>query len=295
VAIFEGMVEVKMPRLRSPVPFFGGKRNMVSKLLSYVQPHQIYVEPFGGGATLLLAKDPSPIEVYNDMNSELVNLFRVIRDPEKFKELHRLVSLTPYSREEFYYCRDTLEESKADIERAYKFFIKMRQGFAGTGSSWGYAVRETYHKMSGVVASYLSAIEQLPAIHQRLFRVQIEHDDFRKIIPRYDTPETFFYLDPPYIPATRKNGEYKYEMTEEDHKELVELLLKIQGFAMLSGYAHSIYEPLERAGWFRRDFKTACYAVAKTRNSGLQGEGACLTYQPRTETIWVKTKQKRLF
>lgn len=110
-------------RLRSPIVWFGGKGNMVAKLLPLIPPHRIYVEPFGGGASLLFAKKPSPVEVYNDLDSGLVNFFRVLRDPKKFERLHKLVSLTPYSREEYDFCRATWETCDDDVERAYRWYV----------------------------------------------------------------------------------------------------------------------------------------------------------------------------
>lgn len=275
-------------RLRSPIKWFGGKGHFVKQLLPLLPPHSIYVEPFGGGAFLLFAKAPSPVEVYNDLDSDLVNLFRVIRDPEKFERFHKLVALTPYSREEYYHSRDTYQSHTDAVERAYRFFIAARQSFGGyLGSSWGYVVTTTSRGMAQCVSSYLSTIEQLPQIHERLMRVQIEHDDFRNILDHYDTPDTFFYLDPPYVPATRKSGGYRHEMTEADHCELVERLLNLKGQAMLSCYAHPVYEPLERAGWRRIDFPTACYAAGRTRGTGLLGEGAALRRQPRIESVYL--------
>jgi DNA adenine methylase len=276
--------------MRSPLEYFGGKGRLVKKLLQFIPKHRTYVEVFGGGGSLLLAKPPSPVEIYNDINGDLVNLFRVIRDPEKFKEFHRQVSLIPYSREEFNYYCDL--EPKDDIERAIKTFIMFRQSMGGTGDGWGYVIKQSRRGMASVVSKYLSIIEELPLIHQRLFRVQIENDDFRKIIQRYDYEDAFFYNDPPYLPQTRRQREYEYEMTEEDHKDLVELLLNIKGSAMLSCYYHPIYEPLIKAGWQRRDFRVVCHCVVRSRNSGLQGEGALLEKQPRIETVLVKYNDK---
>jgi len=266
---------------------------MVAKLLKLLPSHRTYVEVFGGGASLLFAKQPSPVEVYNDLNSDLVNLFRVIRDPATFQEFQRLVSLTPYSREKYNYCKDTLDSSKDDIERSYKYFVMNRQSFAGKGDKgWGYNVTASIRNMACSVSGYLSAIAILPQIANRLLQVQIEHDDFRKIIPRYDTPETLFYLDPPYMPDTRRAGGYKHEMTIEDHKDLLELLLTIKGKVMLSGYNNDLYRSYldDRDGWHRIDYKTACHAAGRTRNSGLQGKGMALLKQPRTESIWMNYK-----
>jgi DNA adenine methylase len=136
-----------------------------------------------------LNKPPSPVEVYNDINGDLVNLFRVIRDPEKFKEFHRQVSLIPYSREEFNYYKNLNPQN--DVERAVKTFIVFRQSVGGMGNGWGYTLKESLRNMASDVSKYLSIIDELPVIHERLFRVQIENDDFRKIIPRYDYEDAF--------------------------------------------------------------------------------------------------------
>jgi DNA adenine methylase len=278
-----------MRRLRSPIQYIGGKGNLVSKLLKLIPPHRLYVEVFGGGASLLFAKEPSPVEVYNDIDSLLVNLFRVLRDEEKFEKFYRKVFFTPYSREEFYRCRDTLNEEDDEIEKAYKFFVIARMSFSGKikSNSWSYALTSSYRGMAGKCSSWISTIELLPEIHARLMRVQIENDDFRKIIERYDTPNTLFYLDPPYVLETRKQKLYKYEMFIEDHKDLVNLLINIKGKAILSGYYHPVYSPLEEVGWKRIDIETACHAAGRTRASKILGKGSATQKVPRVESIWL--------
>jgi site-specific DNA-adenine methylase len=183
--------------MRSPIYYFGGKGKMVKNLLPLIPPHKIYVEVFGGGASLLFAKKPSPVEVYNDIDSDLVNFFRVLRDPEKFEQFYRKAVLTPYSREEYCFCRETFRECQDDIERAYRFFVTARMSFSGRIlHGWSFTVTDSSRGMAGAVSKWLSCLDGLPDIHERLMRVQIEHDDFRKIIPRYDTLETFFYCLP---------------------------------------------------------------------------------------------------
>lgn len=262
---------------------------MVTKLLPLIPSHRIYVEPFGGGASLLFAKEPSLVEVYNDIDSGLVNFFRVLRDPIKFDRLLKLASLTPYSREEYEYCRDTWNACEDDVERAYRWYVVVRMSFNGN-HSWSYNVTASSRGMAEATSRWLSAIDRLPAVHERIMRVQIEHDDFRRILERYDTPETFFYLDPPYIPETRRGGKYKHELTEDDHRDLVSLLLNLQGMAMLSGYAHEIYTPLEEAGWKRIDFETTCHAAGRTRQTGILGKGAAMRKQKRVESVWLCPK-----
>ena len=272
--------------MRSPIAYAGGKGNMVAKLLPLIPTHHIYCEPFFGGGSLFFAKAPAKVEIINDLNSDLVNMYRVLRDPDKFVQFQRLVSLTLYSREEFYTCRDTIQDSKTDVERAYKYFIKMRQSFVANNNGWGYNIQAVGKGTPRMVSQYLSTIERLPAIHDRLSKTQIEHNDFRKVIPSFDADNTFFYLDPPYITGERKTQNlYKHEMTDEDHNDLVNLLLNIKGKALLSCYHSALYHPLIKAGWLRKDYKTVCHMVVKTRNSGLQGIGTALAKVPRTETL----------
>jgi len=274
--------------LRSPIWWFGGKGRMIGKLLKLIPKHHIFVEVFGGGAQLLFAKPPSPVEVYNDIDSALTNFFRVLRDPEKFQRFHRLVSLTPYSREEYYFCRDTWEQCEDDVERAYRWFVVAKMSFSGRfGAGWCFNLNASSRGMSKFCSGWLSTIEMLPQIHARIMRVQIERKDFRELIPLYDTPETLFYIDPPYISETRKAGGYKHEMSMDDHKELVDILLKVKGMVMLSGYRHPVYEPLEQSGWIRHDYETVCHAAGRTRGTGILGEGSAKKMQPRVESVWL--------
>jgi DNA adenine methylase len=264
---------------------------MVAKLLRLIPPHRIYVEVFGGGASLLFAKEPSPVEVYNDIDSDLVNFFRVLRDEEKFQRFYRLVCLTPYSREEYLLCKQTFKDCQDDVERAYRFFVAARMAFsgcAGCSAGWSHDVTASARGMAQACSKWLSAVEELPEFHARIMRVQIEHCDFRQIIPAYDTPETFFYCDPPYVPETRRwRYAYQHGMTLDDHKDLVNLLLGVRGKVMLSGYWHEVYEPLERAGWKRIDIPTTCSAVGRTRYTKVLGKGSAQRLQPRVESVWL--------
>lgn len=272
-------------KLRTPIWWFGGKGQMVEKLLDlyYQMPkHQTYIEVFGGSGALLFGKVPVGIEIYNDLDSNLVSFFRVLRDKEQFAELHRLCQLTPYSREEYNHCRATWRDQVDPVIRAYKWYIMTRWSFSAKGG-WSYAKCDKAKKgMSGSVSSWLSIVELLPRIHKRFMRVQVEHLDFEALIRKYDAEYAFFYLDPPYIPDTRSDGGYAHELTMEDHQRLVDILLSMQGNAMLSGYDHPVYEPLEQAGWQVKRFEVSC-RVDKIP-------------QKRVECVWYKqTIQQRLF
>jgi DNA adenine methylase len=132
--------------------------------------------------------------------------------------------------------------------------------------------------MSRSVSGWLSCIERLPEIHERLRSVQVEQDDFRHVIARFNRPGVFMYADPPYVADTRTGGKYVVEMSDQDHRDLIGLLLDFKGKVLLSGYANPLYEPLETAGWRRVDICVKLDAAMKT------GEG---TADTRIETIWM--------
>lgn len=240
----------------------------------------------------MLAKPPSPVEVYNDIDGRLVNLFRVVRNPEKFREFHRQVALTPHSRREWRDAVSRLDNPGMDeVARAVAFYVAARQSFCGTVSrSWAMSVRNSRRGMAGTTAGWLSAIDRLPEIAERLLRVQVEDQDWRDCMGQYDGPDTFFYCDPPYPPEVRSRGSrsvYSHEMSVEDHRELVQRLLRLEGMAMLSGYVCELYRPLEEAGWKRVDWPVSCYAAARTRASGIQGKGTAAAKVPRVESVWL--------
>lgn len=235
--------------MHSPIRWIGGKGQWADHIVRLLPPHQTYVEPFGGGASVLFAKPPSLVEVYNDIDSRLVNFFRVLRDPEQFARLHDLVACTPYSREEFYDARDTHDDTDDPVERARRWMVITRQSFGGVLDSWGMSLGATQGGMASTTAAWLRTIDRLPAIHARLMRVQIEHESWQRILELYDSSTTLFYLDPPYVPDTRSKGGYAHELTLADHEALVGRLLASQGKFLLSGYPHPVYKPLEDAGW----------------------------------------------
>jgi len=277
--------------LKSPLKWYGGKTLFVSKLLRLVPEHLSYVEVFAGSAALFFAKPISSLEVINDLDSCLVNFFRVLRDPVKCGRFQRLVSLTPFSREECLDCRDSYKDCDDDVERARRFFVAVRQAYAATLGA-GFSYTKTGRKGGRAASSlngYLGAIDRLPEIVERLREAQIENKDFRKLILTYDGPDTFFYLDPPYVHSTRKCPAYVHEMTNQDHQELVELLLGIKGKALLSGYKNGIYVPLEDAGWERYDFAVTCSAPLRRKENGSDGEASSSDNHKRVESLWLKS------
>lgn len=277
--------------MRSPIIWFGGKGRMSAKLLKLLPNHKTYVEAFGGGASLLFAKPPSPVEVYNDINQALYDFFTVLSKEESFQKFYRRVAALPYSRKLYYDYRDTWQDETDIIEKTAKWFVVAQQSFGGLfGRGWGFDVTTSNRNMSSSVSDWLSCLESLPQVHARLQRVQIECRDWRKILDTYDTQDTLFYLDPPYVRETRSDGGYEHELTDDDHRELVQRILELEGNVMLSGYDHEIYAPL--ANWEKHVFQTACHAAGRTRYTKILGDGSAIKMQPRTEVVWVKNTNK---
>ena len=237
--------------MTSPITWHGSKSKLASQILEHFPFHRTYCEPFGGSAAVLLAKESSEIEIYNDADRSLVNLFRVVREAELCAKLRRVLESTPYSRAEFELAK---EKSDDPVEAARRFIVRQRQSRAGLGIRWRYSVKNTDAGIASVVRRWQRGIAGLPAVHKRFQNVQVEADDWRKIILRYDSLATLFYCDPPFHPSTVLGGSYRHELSKRDHRELIALLLIVRGMVILSGYECAGYKPLERAGWKRVDF-----------------------------------------
>jgi len=284
------MVAAPGGKLRSPIKWFGGKGSMTAKIVPLLNQiaHKYYTEPFGGGASVLLAKPPAQVETYNDLDSALYDFFMTLADENAFERFYRKVAVLPYSRQLYNECRADWRAQTERHERVWRWYVVARTSFGGHfETSWGTVVSTSTRGMAETTSGWLSALDMLPRIHERLQRVQLENAPALRILERYDTPDTLFYLDPPYPTSTRKDGGYAHEMTDEDHAALVDALLNIQGKAALSCYDHPVYAPLAAAGWQRVDWQTACHVAGRTRGTGIQGDGAALKAQSRTETLWV--------
>lgn len=289
---------------RAPFGYYGGKYYLLPTLLPMLPLHRIYCEVFGGAGWLLLGKDRAPVEVYNDLWQDIVNFYRVLRDPEQAARLKDLLELTPYARAEYHECRKTFTAAADPVECARRWFVVARQSFAGRFgiAGWSYTACET-GALAMTTSKWLGSIALLPEIHQRLQGVQIECQDWRIVLDTWDSgPDTLIYCDPPYVHDTRRGGRgYTHEMSDDDHRDLVARLLQAKSRIILSGYANALYAPLEAAGWRRIDIPTSAHSAGRTRTTGLKGLGRAAALQPRVETIWlnydpsVARGQARLF
>src|SRR6266850_2969107 len=213
--------------------YYGGKFSHLDFILPLLPPDFThFCEPFGGSAAVLINRPPAPVETYNDLDGEVVNFFECLRDHGK--ELVRLISLTPFSRVELVKALSQAG-GLTKLERARRFFVRARQtrtGLAQTSSEgrWAHCVLTSRAEMAGAVSRWLGSVEGLPEIVQRLQRVQIENVPAAEVILRYDSPQTLFYLDPPYPHEARGDAKaYGYEMTDRQHEELAKLLRSIRG------------------------------------------------------------------
>jgi DNA adenine methylase len=246
-----------MPTIRPPVKWHGGKRYLAKRIIEHFPPHKIYLEPFGGAASVLLNKPPSEIEVYNDIDHRISRLFRVLRDKgDKFLER---CDLTPYSQVEFEEA-ENYPDGADDVMCAWCDFIRWRQSFGGQGKSWSYTTGRSRGGMAGDVNAWWTAIDGMHEVIDRLKRVQIICTQAICAIKTFDSPDTLIYCDPPYVHETRTSPNvYKNEMSDEDHRALSRILRVCEGKIIVSGYPCPLYDDCY-SGWNRIDFDIANHA-----------------------------------
>jgi DNA adenine methylase len=211
------------------------------------------VEPYAGGLSVLLAKDPEGTsEVVNDTSFRLTNFWRVLQDPGLWLKFQHRVSMTPFSEIEWNNALEIPSGVYSDYVAAAMFFVRCRQSMAGRMKNFAPLTKSRLRRgMNEQVSAWLGAVEGLQAVHERLMRVVIENRDALDVIRQMDTPDTVFYCDPPYLHETRATvGEYDHEMTDQQHMDLLELLSVIEGKFLLSGYFSRLYDDFAReCGW----------------------------------------------
>lgn len=253
------------PRVNPPLKWFGGKHYLAPKIIALMPKHRHYVEPYFGGGSVLLARDPDDpnlsidgkgvSEVANDINPSLAKFWWVLRDTTLFEQFRRRVEAMPMARTAWEQARDYEPDGLDPVGEAVAFFILCRQSLSGRMNSFTAITRSrTRRNMNGNVSEWLSAVDGLPAVHARLRRVLIENKPALDLIRSEDTPETLFYLDPPYLHETRTSTDvYAHEMSRDDHISLLEEIQSCKGRVMLSGYCSDVYDFALR-NWNRHTF-----------------------------------------
>lgn len=233
---------------RPALRYFGGKWLLAPWIIEHLPAHRVYVEPFGGAASVLFRKPRSYAEVYNDLDSEVVGLFRVLRNKVLAAELERALRLTPFAREEF---EEAYEDTSDPVECARRLIVRAFMGFGADGHNKanGRTGFRANSNRSGTTPAHdwANYPDQIAAFCERLQGVVIENRDALEVMQQQDSESTLHFVDPPYVHGTRKGGhEYKFELSDADHAALCEGLAQLQGMVVLCGYRNSIYDGL---GW----------------------------------------------
>ena len=239
---------VERPVLR----YHGGKWMLAPWIISQMPQHRIYVEPYGGGGSVLMRKPRSYAEVYNDSWDVVVNVFRVLRDPAMACILREQLRLTPFSRTEFRDCGDVeLMKISNPIERARRTILRSFAGFGSASTNAAYATGfRSNSSRSGTTPAqdWMHFPDYVNAFTERLSGVVIENKEAIPLMLQHDTPQTLFYVDPPYPHSTRNmnlgNAAYAHELTDSDHRALAKCLRSLRGIVMLSGYRCDLYDEL---------------------------------------------------
>lgn len=207
------------------IPWIGGKRRLADFIIPRFPAHKCYCEVFAGGAALYFMRPPAEVEVINDVNGDLVNLYRVVQ--KHLEEFVRQFKWALSSREVFKWLQITRPETLTDIERAARFYYLQQQCFGGKvqGQSWGTATTT-----AAPTVNLLRLEEDLSAAHLRLHGAYIERLDWKEVIKRYDRPHTLFYLDPPYWETEGYGVPFEWE----EYLAMAEILRNLQGKAVLS-------------------------------------------------------------
>lgn len=260
---------------RPVLRYHGGKWKLAPWTLAHFPPHRVYVEPFGGAASILLRKERSYAEVYNELDGDVVNLFRVLRDPSQALALTEQLRLTPFARDEFL---DAYEEADTPLERARRLVIRAFMGHGSDSASGVVSGFRANSNRSGTTPAHdwANYADALPFTVERLRGVIIENRDALACMAQHDGKKTLHYLDPPYVHETRTwmtsgrgRGNYRHEMSADQHAELLREACNLEGMVLIAGYPTELYDDA-LAGW--RRVETLAHA-----------DGA----RPRTEVLWL--------
>jgi DNA adenine methylase len=284
--------------LTAPLKWHGGKGYLAARIVELMPRHRHYVEPYAGGLAVLLERDPNDrrlwlseeagqngvSELANDLNGEVSNFWRVLRDREMFPDFVRLCQATPLSRPAFQEAGGVA--NAGPVVAAWAFFVRCRQSWAGSFTAFTSLTRSrTRRGINGNASEWLGAVEGLPAVHSRLWPVVIENVPALELIHREDGEGTLFYLDPPYLHETRATKDvYACEMSEADHRELLAAVTHPERKSkfILSGYRSDLYDQF-LAGWRRVEFDMPNHAAVGASKRRMM-ECVWMNYDPPSAT-----------
>lgn len=254
--------------MTSILKYPGGKWRIADWIISHLPPHKIYLEPYFGSGGVFFNKEPSYLETINDINGDVVNLFKVCRD--KPNELAQALAFTPWAREEYVSCFEIIGD---DVERARRTLVRHHQSFGMTNSNLNSWRNSQTYNSPRCAMQWSELPETIFKICGRLKNAQIENVDALTLIERYNDSDTLIYLDPPYLQDLRKRNMYKYEITTAQHEELLELIKRSKSKICLSAYDSELYNARLK-DWYTAEKKT-------TVQMGLhRTEKLYMNYQP---------------
>lgn len=262
---------------RPVLRYHGGKWRLAPWIVSQFPAHRVYVDAFGGGGSVLAQKERSSIEVYNDADGAVVEVFRVLRDPVDSARLTAMLALTPYARESL---RETFDEPPTDdrVERVRRLIVRAFMGHGTKGAIsrelTGFHTALSDNGRYTRVTSWLMLPDAIAEWVERFRTVLVECADASEVIQRFDAPDALHYCDPPYLGHDRH---YREKFGPAEHHRLAEVLHAAQGTVVLSGYPHPLLESLYES-WERRETGTTTFMAAK-----------------RTEVVWIKSPGSRSF
>lgn len=267
--------------MKAIIRYPGSKWGIASWIISHFPEgyeKMVYLEPFCGSGAVFFNKAPGAVETINDLDSDVVNLFQMLR--EQPEELKRVLSLTPYSREEydrsFEACEDPLEEARRYMVRTTQAIGAKMDGKCGWRNHKQMKIGGTACKWGGITDTIDLAAQRLRGSTTNL--VQIEHMDAFRLIERYNSPDVLMYLDPPYVRSTRKSGKlYRYEMDDEQQMQLLKLITESKAKIIISGYDSDLYSTALQ-GWY----KDSVYS--QTTSTALAQEVIWQNFEPSGQT-----------
>lgn len=268
--------------IASPIRYPGGKSHMLRHLIPLVPPASVcpvFVDHTAGGLSLLLSLDPeSRSEIANDLNEEVTDFWRALKNPESFFLFQRYAETTPFSEKEW---KESDWSEDSYIGRPFGFFVRCRMSIGGQGKTFSPPSGRIRRGMGEHVSSWISSVEGLPAVHSRLRRVLLTNKDVVASISSTDAPNVFGFIDPPYLAETRVSKNlYRHEMTPEQHEALLVRLTSVKGKFLLCGYPSAMYSRYaEASGWRTFTFNVA-NSASKKKTKPVKQEMVWTNYDP---------------
>ena len=267
--------------VKAPFGYPGGKSRSIQYILPHLPYHGKYVEVFGGSGIILLNRKPEPMEVYNDKYGGVVDFYKCIKDPVLMEKLIQYLELTLKSREMFLDSRDIFVTSKDTVERAANWYYMITHSFSKLGRNFGRDLNKSYH----AIDTHFPIFRQT---HKRLKNVLIENLDWSICIKDFDSFDTVFYCDPPYMNTTTSGNQYEHNMTIKDHTNLCELIFQSKGYFALSGYENELYSTYPWDDIQLWDVNVSMTGMAFTETNNFADKKDQITRGQRTERLYIK-------